>query len=527
MRLRALLGALLALAAAAVAAARPVPPPPLPPPAASCAALPDARPPPGARTFTSAAVDAAVASLAPRFADAKLGRLFANTLPHVLDACVARHVADDGSGAPDTFLITGDIPAMWLRDASAQAAPYVPFAATDAPLRRLLAGLLARMARCVLLDPYANAFALDPDAPEAAEHASDDTRRTRGVFERKWELDSLAAPLSLAEAYFNATHDAAPFVSDAWLGALRVTVGTMRAQQASSAEEDASGGPPYTFRRSSVHPSETLLHGRGAPARRTGLVRSAFRPSDDATTFPFHVPDNAAAAASLRGAARMLRALPPHVAIATTRATMSSLAADADALAIEIEAALRAHAVITLPPKEEGGGGEGGGGGGPARRVYAYEVDGYGSAHFMDDANSPSLLSLPLHGTLCASDDEGRTLCAATREAALSNARNAYYASGDVASGVGSPHTGSAGRAVWPLALVTRAATSEDDAEIADALAQLVAASACTGLVHESFDPNNATAFTRPWFAWGNAAAGGLLLRLAQDKPHLVLRQRG
>jgi meiotically up-regulated gene 157 (Mug157) protein len=398
---------------------------------------------------------------------------------------------------------------MWLRDAAAQAAPLVRFARDDPPLRALLAGLLARMARSVLLDPYANAFSLEPDAPEAALHTSDVTTSrgvrasARGVFERKWELDSLAAPLLLAESYYNATGDATPFTDDAaWLDALALTLATMRAQQAGRLEEDAAGAPEYTFARQSVHPSESLLHGRGAPSRRTGLIKTAFRPSDDAAALPFHVPSNAAAAAALRGAARLLRATPFANA---TRA--AALAADSDALAAEITRGLEAHASFAHPVS--------------GARVYAYELDGYGNHLFLDDANLPSLLSLPLFGGSIPPDD---ALYGATRAAVLSPDTNPYFAAGSAASGVGSPHTASAGRSVWPLALITRAATSSDDGEIAEQLRLVATSSACTGLMHESFDPNDAKRFTRPWFAWANAALAELLLRLAEERPHLVLR---
>lgn len=489
-------------------------PPPVFPPRADCATMPDARPAPSARTFVSASVDAAVSTLAPRFADAALGRLFANTLPHTLDTCIARH--DAASPVPDTFVTTGDINAMWLRDACAQLTPYLPFAA-DAPLRRLLAGGIARMARCVLLDPYANAFALDPDAPEAALHADDvSTRRgangtreraaARGVFERKWELDSLASPLAFAESYYNATADVAPFADDEqWLQAATLAVATMREQQAGSAEEDAAGGPLYTFQRLTTAPSDTLLHERGPPSRRTGLIKTAFRPSDDAAVLPFHTADNAAAAAALRGLARLLSA--PPVAARLDARGGARLAAEAAALAAEVEAALEEHATFTHALT--------------GARIYAYESDGFGNHLFMDDANLPSLLGLPLLRGFCSAQSP---LCSATRELALSADANPYFVAGSVAAGIGSPHTG-AGRTVWPLALVTRAETSSNATEIQEALRMLVASSACTGLLHESFDADDATRFSRPWFAWANAAAAGLLARLARERPELVLRQ--
>jgi len=252
----------------------------------------------------------------------------------------------------------------------------------------------------------------------------------------------------------------------------------MREQQAGSAEEDAAGGPLYTFQRLTTAPSDTLLHERVPPSRRTGLIKTAFRPSDDAAVFPFHTADNAAAAAALRALARLLTA--PPVAARLDARGGARLAADAAALAAEVEAALEARATFTHALT--------------GARIYSYESDGFGNHLFMDDANLPSLLGLPLLRGFC--DAHNAALCTASREHALSADTNAYFVAGAVAAGIGSPHTG-AGRTVWPLAVVTRAETSSNATEIQEALRMLVASSACTGLLHESFDADDATRFSR------------------------------
>ncbi len=100
------------------------------------------------------------------------------------------------TGGPDTYVITGDIDAMWLRDSSAQVWPYLPLTKEDESLRQLIAGVINRQTRCVLLDPYANAFY--KDETKISDWKSDLTDMKPGVHERKWEIDSLCYTIRLA-----------------------------------------------------------------------------------------------------------------------------------------------------------------------------------------------------------------------------------------------------------------------------------------------------------------------------------------
>ena len=145
-----------------------------------------------------------------------------------------------------------------------------------------------------------------------------------------------------------------------------------------------------------------------------------------------------------------------------------------------------------------------------------YEVDGYGGQYFMDDANVPSLLSLPVLGYM-ANTNAAYTR---TRSAVLSDA-NPYFFSGSQGQGIGGPHEGV--NYTWPMALITQAMTSADDEEIKWCLDLLVRSSAGTGLMHEAFDVNDVNKYTRSWFAWANGLLGELLLQLVVTKPHLVL----
>lgn len=381
-------------------------------------------------------------------------------------------------------MITGDIDAMWLRDSTAQVWPYVPLAAGDPTLARMLHGVVARQARSILLDPYANAFT---DGDEPTRWNEDLTDMVPGLHERKWELDSLAYPMRLAAALHDATGDPAPFDRTFW-AAMRRAVATMRVQQ----RRDGPG--PYTFRRRGTEALDTLpLRGRGLPVRPVGLIACGFRPSDDACTLPFHVPSNHLAVVALRALARL--------AEATDGPT--DMAADARALAAEVNDALAAHALVT-PAGEDG-------------PVWAYEIDGFGGAILMDDANIPSLLSLPYLGAVAADDPVTRR----TRARVLSD-RNPFFARGVAGEGIGSPHT--LERTAWPLSIVMRALTSDDDTEIAACVDMLVRLHADHGLLYESFAVDDPTRVTRPWFAWACSLFGELIVRLERERPHLLAR---
>ncbi len=438
------------------------------------------RPLPPARAFTSPAIERTIDRVTARLGGAgtrgRLATMFARCFPNTLDTTVQLGTRD---GRPDTFVITGDIHAMWLRDSTAQVWPYLALAKEDPALARLLAGVVERQTRSILLDPYANAF--NRDATPSADFADDETEMKLGIHERKWELDSLCSAIRLADGYWRATGDVAPF-GGAWRRASRLIVETMRVQQRKS------GPGPYRFqRRTAWNPDSVPGNGWGNPIRPVGLIVSLFRPSDDAAIYPFLVPANIYAVVMLRRLATM------HETIARDAA----FAAECRALADEVEAALRTHALVEHPRHG---------------RVWAYEVDGYGNALFIDDANVPSLLSLPYLGWCRPEDAAYRR----TRRLILGE-DNPWFHRGGVAEGIGSPHT--PGTRIWPIAIVTRALTSTDEAEITEALRMLATTDAGTGFMHEAFDQDDPTLFTRPWFAWANSLFGELVLAVAAKRP--------
>lgn len=441
------------------------------------------RPRPADRHFVSRAVEREIARVSAKIGDPELRWMFGNCYPNTLDTTV---FLDHVDGRPDAFVITGDIECLWLRDSSAQLNPYVHLVREDARLRDLFCGLIARQARCILIDPYANAFLRDPGGKTNLPWAlADDTEMKPGVAERKWEVDSLCYPMRLAHDYWRASGDATPF--DAlWREGARASIRTFREQQ----RKDGPG--PYRFLRRDKLATETqILNGYGAPTRKVGMIHSMYRPSDDACIFPFLVPANLFAVAALRKLA----------VVAREAAGDERLALDATALADEVDAATRAHGTMIDPASGE--------------RIWAYEVDGFGNGHFMDDANVPSLSALAYLDAVPADDPLFRRSAAAAW-----SERNPYFFKGAIAEGIGGPHAGL--RMIWPMAIVMHALNSDDDGVIRQCLRGLKASHADTGFMHEAFDQDDSRRFTRHWFAWANGLFGELIVDLARRKPALL-----
>lgn len=436
--------------------------------------FPSRRPAGSDRLFSSEAVESCIRSVKAMLADPKLAWMFENCFPNTLDTTV--HFRTDTDGQPDTFVYTGDIHAMWLRDSGAQVWPYVRFAASDPALKEMIKGVIRRQLACIVLDPYANAF---NDGPTGGEWMSDQTDMIPEVHERKWEIDSLCYPLRLAYEYWKRTGDASIF-DDRWLQAVERILATFTEQQR---KEDAG---PYRFLRRTDRAFDTLSNnGLGTPVKPCGLIVSSFRPSDDATTLQFLVPSNFFAVASLRKAAEILDEVNGDKAMAG-RCT---------ALADEVAAALSRYAVYDHP--EFG-------------KMYAFEVDGFGNRLLMDDANVPSLLAMPYLDGMDPEDPVYQN----TRRFVWSDS-NPYFFRGKAGEGIGGPHVGY--NMAWPMSIMMKAFTSTDDDEIRRCLRMLLDTDAGTGFMHESFNVDNPGDFTREWFAWQNTLFGELILKLIDD----------
>ena len=434
------------------------------------------RPAPEQRLFRSEAVEQKIREVAAQLTNLRLAWMFVNCFPNTLDTTV-HYEAEGQDGEPDTFVYTGDIHAMWLRDSGAQVYPYVALAAKDKQLKRMLAGVVLRQLRCVCLDPYANAFNREP-RPDG-EWMKDITQMTPMLHERKWEVDSLCYVLRLCYAYWQATGDESVF-GDLWLEAVGKILTTFRDQQ----RKDGRGS--YKFQRRTERQLDTMNNdGWGSPVRPVGLIASAFRPSDDATTLLFLVPSNFMAVHQLRNAADILT----HVN------RRDDLAGQCRTLAYEVESALRRYAVHHHPKYG---------------LIYAYEVDGFGNQILMDDANVPSLLAMAYLGDVSVDNPIYQN----TRRFVWSE-DNPYFFRGKAGEGIGGPHIGY--DMPWPMSIMMRAFTSRDDAEIKACVEMLMKTDAGTGFMHESFHKDDATRFTRKWFAWQNTLFGELIIHLIDN----------
>ena len=428
------------------------------------------------RKFTSEAVEKMIAEFSKNVPDKRLAWLFGNCFPNTLDTTVDFEMID---GRPDTYVITGDIDAMWLRDSSAQVWPYLAVINKDPKLKLLIAGVINRQVKNILKDPYANAFY--KDETKVGEWKSDLTDMQPGIHERKWEIDSLCYPVRLAYRYWKETGDVSPF-DDSWLAAMKLILKTFREQQRKE------GNGPYSFQRTTAWATDGVpLAGYGYPAKPNGMICSSFRPSDDATLFSYLIPSNFFAVVSLKQAAEMLRAIKDQ----------GKLSNEFVQLAEEVKTALQKHGTSMHPV---------------FGKIYAYEVDGFGSTHFMDDANVPSLLSLPYLNAVAADDE----IYTRTRKFLLSSG-NPFFFKGKAGEGIGGPHAGI--NMIWPLSISMRGLTSNDPNEIKKCINMLADSNAGTGFMHESFNKDDATKFSRKWFAWANTLFGEFLYHSYMKHP--------
>ena len=426
------------------------------------------------RLFTSVVIEKTIKEMQKKLkGNPKLAWMFGNCFPNTLETTVHYREID---GDDDTFVYTGDIPAMWLRDSGAQVWPYVQFANQDESLRKMIRGVILRQFKCINIDRYANAF---NDGPTGAGWQSDETDMRPEVFERKYEIDSLCYPIRLAYWYWLVTVDASIF-EDEWLEAIANVLKTFKEQQRKE------GKGPYHFYRVTDRTYDTVgWGGYGAPVKPVGLIASVFRPSDDRTSLPFLIPSNFMAVSSLRKSAEILEKVNGRM----------EQAKECRELADEVADALQQYAVVEHPKYG---------------KIYAFEVDGFGNRLLMDDANVPSLLAMGYLGDVPLDDPIYQN----TRRFVWSE-DNPWFFKGKAGEGIGGPHIGY--DMVWPMSIMMRAFTSQDDEEIRSCVRMLLATDAGTGFMHESFNKDDASKYTRPWFAWQNTLFGELILKLVNE----------
>lgn len=402
----------------------------------------------------------------------KLRQLFRNCFPNTLETTTK--LLDDGT----TFVITGDIPACWLRDSVEQVIHYVPFAAEDPELQRIIGGLIKRHTQYVLIDPYANAF--NESANDWHWSTGDQTDMSPWVWERKFEIDSLCFVVRLAYTYWKETGLTDFFTAD-FKRALRVIYELFRTEQ-HHAERS-----PYRFERRNGIMEDTLQNGGlGMPVNYTGMIWSGFRSSDDACDFHYNIPGNMFAVVALRQMQEFAEWVYRDL----------EFLAELKQLELEVDHGIKLYGIYRHPEF------------GP---IYAYETDGYGNYCLMDDAGTPGLMSIPYLGYTGADDPIYRN----TRRFALSK-ENPFYFEGKAARGIGSPHTPPG--YIWHMALSMQGLTAETKEEKLEMISLLEATDADTGYMHEGFMADDPNVFTRKWFAWSNSLFSQLVYRAMKEE---------
>lgn len=400
--------------------------------------------------------------------DVKIAKVFEKCISDTIQKTI--HILEDGS----VFVITGDIPAMWLRDSACQLSPFIRFAKDDKDILNLLTALSAKQIEQILQDPYANAFQAKED-PDSL-WMKDKTDMKPILWERKYEMDSLTHPILMHWKLWKMSGSTAHFTED-WKRAVELIISVLRTEQNHEEKSD------YRFERVDCVFTDTLSRGgKGSLVKGgIGLIWSGFRPSDDACVYGYNIPENMQAVVALEHIAEIARVIYGEM----------ELGNKAEIFAKELREAIARHAFV------------------PQQDYYAYEVDGYGQYLVMDDANMPSLLAMPYFGW-CAKDEPSYL---ATRKVILSSV-NPYYYTGKALSGIGSPHTPH--DYVWDIAVAVQGLTSRSKEEQLECIRMMVKNDADTLQMHEGIHADDPTRYTRPWFSWANSMFCELVLEYCE-----------
>ena len=462
----------------------------------------NSRPPYDKRTFHSEIINNYIDNLEKKFKDKKLYKIFSNCYPNTLDTTI-----DYNKEKNETFIITGDIQAMWLRDSSLQIYPYLKHCLKDISLSNMIKGLFNKQISYILLDPYANAF---NKVPLKSPWSNDITykRNNDGNFEnamndnlweRKFELDSILFPLFIMCKYYLYTKDYDIFKQQNFFKMLDVIISVIKKEQRGTDEENENGGPEYFFQRKIEEPFDSLHFGRGNPCKTCGLIKTSFRNSDDSALFSYNIPENCLLVSTFK---LLIKCFNDEKMENSLKEQFKNKYKDIfENFSNSVEKAIYSIGIIIDPLNNE--------------KYFAYEIDGFGNSYFMDEPGYPNLISLPFF-EFCSPSDE---IYINTRKRILSG-RNPYFISGKYGKGCSSSH--SYRRYNWPLFTIMQGLTSVSKDEKQNCLKMLKESAGKSFFMHESYDIDDVEKFTREWFAWANSFFGVFIDDIIEKNPELI-----
>ena len=462
----------------------------------------NSRPPYDKRTFHSEIINNYIDSLENKFKDKTLYKIFSNCYPNTLDTTI-----DYNKEKNETFIITGDIQAMWLRDSSLQIYPYLKHCLKDISLSNMIKGLFNKQISYILLDPYANAF---NKVPLKSPWSNDITykRNNDGNFEnamndnlweRKFELDSILFPLFIMCKYYLYTKDYDIFQQQNFFKMLDVIISVIKKEQRGTDEENENGGPEYFFQRKIEEPFDSLHFGRGNPCKTCGLIKTSFRNSDDSALFSYNIPENCLLVSTFK---LLIKCFNDEKMENSLKEQFKNKYKDIfENFSNSVEKAIYSIGIIIDPLNNE--------------KYFAYEIDGFGNSYFMDEPGYPNLISLPFF-EFCSPSDE---IYINTRKRILSG-RNPYFISGKYGKGCSSSH--SYRRYNWPLFTIMQGLTSVSKDEKQNCLKILKESAGKSFFMHESYDIDDVEKFTREWFAWANSFFGVFIDDIIEKNPELI-----
>ena len=463
----------------------------------------NSRPPYEKRTFNSLEIDNYIQSLEKKFNNPNLYKIFSNCYPNTLDTTI-----DYNNEKKETFIITGDIKAMWLRDSSLQIYPYLKHCSKDQNLSNMIKGLFKKQIMFILFDPYANAFNKIPlkspwsnDITYKRDNMGNfENAMNPNLWERKFELDSIIFPLYSMAQYFLLTKDFSVFNLPNFFNMLHTIISLIKKERRGTDEENENGGPEYSFQREIAEPFDSLHFGRGNPCKTCGLIKTSFRNSDDSALFPYNIPENALLVSTFK---LLLECFNHNDIEEQIKVKFEPFKEEIKNIADAVEKSIYEHGVIIDPINKE--------------KYFAFEVDGYGNYYFMDEPGYPNLISLPFL-QFCSTSNE---IYINTRKRILSE-RNPYFIKGKFGYGCSSSH--SYRRYNWPLFTIMQGLTSVDKEEIKNCLKMLIESAGNKYFMHESYDIDDINKYTREWFAWANSFFGVFVDFILEKYPDIILK---